>query len=679
MNWTGKSFTSVRVRWFSIGVIFAAWLSAGAGATPVEAEIIKAGAGPSYGTRIETLPPATPGESAVPAPPTIRWRVENPFRFFKDARDTALHIDVHDSLTPEQKLAPVLAAERILNSVSQSGWASKTYQRTCWNWARNHHDCGDGRDYINPNSHSVVIAAEGDIEPGIQCRWILSPDKGDRIQGRIIDGPCTSPVVAEAPYPGGLRVKLEIGGTEVAREIIKVRDVLIAGMGDSFASAEGNPDVPVRFSPERAVDYGATTAKYDLTGYPARVGSWKQLGDKQFIDQNARWLDQACHRSLYSHQLRTALQLAIEDPHRAVTFAGVSCSGAEATFGLFLRYKGNEWVPNPPDLSQISAVSAAQCGDKASPVDYPEAFHMGGTIPELKLGLVLRRCDEKETRKIDLLLVSIGGNDIGFARLVANAVLADQSLLKKLGGWFGQLNEALQTRALLKNLDNRYKALNRAAHAILHIPWAESDRIVLTAYPPLALLGEDLTVCPDGRAGMDVMSEFSLSQKRALNGMLLAGKLDDVMRKSAKRFGWSYIDAHRKGFVGRGICSGFTDGTSSLSDDLRLPRLINGKWTPYRPSDYRPYASRIRWFRTPNDAFLTGHFHATGTVLKKALKLESLSWFQVLLASTYSGAFHPTAEGQAAIADAVVVKARDILNKYGQGPSKQARSPVLRD
>ncbi len=44
----------------------------------------------------------------------------------------------------------------------------------------------------------------------------------------------------------------------------------------------------------------------------------------------------------------------------------------------------------------------------------------------------------------------------------------------------------------------------------------------------------------------------------------------------------------------------------------------------------------------------------------------SYSWFQLLLASTYSGAFHPTAEGQAAIADAVVEKARVVLDKYGQ-------------
>jgi lysophospholipase L1-like esterase len=35
-----------------------------------------------------------------------------------------------------------------------------------------------------------------------------------------------------------------------------------------------------------------------------------------------------------------------------------------------------------------------------------------------------------------------------------------------------------------------------------------------------------------------------------------------------------------------------------------------------------------------------------------------------LFASSYSGGFHPTAEGQAAIADAVASKARAVLAKY---------------
>ena len=49
---------------------------------------------------------------------------------------------------------------------------------------------------------------------------------------------------------------------------------------------------------------------------------------------------------------------------------------------------------------------------------------------------------------------------------------------------------------------------------------------------------------------------------------------------------------------------------------------------------------------------------------------------QLLLASVYSGAFHPSAEGQAAIADAVVSQARDVLAKYEKRASRASGGRV---
>jgi hypothetical protein len=61
---------------------------------------------------------------------------------------------------------------------------------------------------------------------------------------------------------------------------------------------------------------------------------------------------------------------------------------------------------------------------------------------------------------------------------------------------------------------------------------------------------------------------------------------------------------------------------------------------------------------------MTGNFHVSQSIMQKALPVATVSWFQVVLASLYSGAFHPTAEGQAAMADAAVVEARRVLAKY---------------
>jgi len=608
-----------------------------------------------------TLAPA----SAAWAQPDIVWQVENPFRFFLDPADTEVHRATWVSLTPEQRANPVLAAEQLLSERHpEGGWSATMYDKICWDAKRNRYACRERSDYLNPKSH-VVRATLQDLPDAqtVDCTWLTAP-QGRGGRGKAVTLPCDIAVQLEIPYPDGAWIKVEIGGRQVAETLARVNDLFIVGMGDSFASGEGNPDVPVQFSPTRSIDYDPGNKKRRLVGYPARVGDWKGIGDKAFIEENARWQDQACHRSSYSHQLRAALQLAVEDAHRAVTFVGVACSGAETVFGLFLRYKGHEWVPSPPELSQIAAVADAQCRGKARDHELPEAYHMNEKIPELKGGLVLRKCDADSARRIDLLFLSIGGNDIGFSRLVANAVLADSSMLRRLGGWFGQVHGFAEAGALLDVLDERLKAVNRAVHFLLHVPWSESDRVILTGYPPMALLEDGSSICPDGNTGMTVLPDFFLSEAKAREGNTTAERLHAVMQDSARQHSWTFAEAHRAAFRGRGICTGHTDGPWSLSDEMRLPRLVDGAWEPYNPSEWRAYASRQRWFRTPNDGFLTGNFHVSQSLLQNALKTQKLSWVQPLLASLYSGAFHPTAEGQAAIADAVVMQARAILAKY---------------
>ncbi len=600
------------------------------------------------------------------AEPTITWRLENPFRFFTEAASTEMHRATFLALSDEERRHPVLSAERALaDRHNGEGWAGTVLETSCWDAARNRAACAGRPDYINPKSHQIIFELkEVEDAANLDCTWLTAP-RGGRGRGQARTARCDAPVTLDVPYPSGAQVSVEVGGRPIAETRVRVKDIFIVGMGDSFGSGEGNPDVPVRFSRTRFVDYGKAEGRSaELTGFPARVGNWKDIGDASFVEANPKWLDQACHRSLYSHQVRTALQLAVEEPQRAVTFVSFACSGAEIINGLFLRYKGHEWVPSPPDLSQISAAAQAQCD--ANPVkdyDLPEAYHMGGKVPSLQGGLVLRKCDPQHARPIDLVLVSIGGNDVGFSRLVANAILADKSVLRKVGGWIGEVYGFSDATALLTELDDRYKALNRALHNILHVPWNESERIVTVAYPALTLL-EDKKTCPDGRAGMTVVSDFALSESKARDSMIAADRLDTIMKSASRHYNWTYVSKHRDAFLGRSICAGWSDNALSSADDLRMPRWTGTEWAPYNPADWRAYTTRQRWFRTPNDAYLTGNFHVAKSVMQKAVPNNTLSWFQVLLASLYSGAFHPTAEGQAAIADAVVVEARSVLAKF---------------
>jgi hypothetical protein len=239
-------------------------------------------------------------------------------------------------------------------------------------------------------------------------------------------------------------------------------------------------------------------------------------------------------------------------------------------------------------------------------------------------------------------------------------------MLRSLGGWFGQVHGFAEANALLDGLDDRLKSVNRAVHNLLHVPWPESDRVILTAYPPMALMQDGKSVCPDGRAGMTVLDDFQLSEAKVREGVVVAERLNAIMRESAQQHQWRFADSYRSNFQGHGFCASLSVTSWSMADELRLPRKIDGAWEPYNPSEWRAYASRQRWIRTPNDAFMTGNFHVSQSLLQSVLKTQTFSWVQPLLASIYSGAFHPTAEGHAAIADGVVEEARAVLAKYAR-------------
>ena len=116
---------------------------------------------------------------------------------------------------------------------------------------------------------------------------------------------------------------------------------------------------------------------------------------------------------------------------------------------------------------------------------------------------------------------------------------------------------------------------------------------------------------------MTVLPEFALSEAKAREGGMAAERLNDIMRESARQHGWTFVDAHRSRLPRPRHVRRLSDAPWTMADELRLPRKIDGVWEPYKPSEWRAYASRQRWFRTPNDAFMTGNFHVSQSLLQK--------------------------------------------------------------
>src|SRR6185295_12117226 len=159
---------------------------------------------------------------------------------------------------------------------------------------------------------------------------------------------CTEEVKAHLPYGRPSTVTVDIillDGTALRlMSEIQVRDLLIAGMGDSIAAGEGNPDRAVRLSDEGFCYrrfLGGNSSEYFRPGRDGYGGNRSCEGDpgndsdaSSWARQSARWESGPCHRSLYSYQLRTALMLAIESPHIAVTYLPLACSGATISAGF---------------------------------------------------------------------------------------------------------------------------------------------------------------------------------------------------------------------------------------------------------------------------------------------------------------------------------------------------------
>src|SRR5206468_9391161 len=172
-------------------------------------------------------------------------------------------------------------------------------------------------------------------------------------------GPCQRTSVTETcvefdvPYDERLpenkgRLEVRTADGNVSAGDLVVKDTMVVGMGDSYASGEGAPDMPASF----------------VEGLQDTDLFHKHIEPRRDSEGLAIWLDRACHRSMYSYQFKTALQLALDDPQRAVTFVSYSCSGATTDNIIDKKQLANEIKgKTEPQLKKLEALLGT--GDSA--------------------------------------------------------------------------------------------------------------------------------------------------------------------------------------------------------------------------------------------------------------------------------------------------------------------------
>ena len=221
--------------------------------------------------------PLAPGAQAPAAPlqilpptlsPDLRivWEVKNRFRLFRREADFQRHLAA-------ESLKTVLAAEQLMETETDGrGWARSMLANLCVDpMGGVQTTCerdGTKESYLSPADHRVEMRLVG-AAPQTTCAWAFDEGEGPP---RNYTGPCTEEVRIRLIYGKPTNVTVDVAVPNAAPQRataeIVVRDLLIAGLGDSIAAGEGNPDRPVReiiFGLAKPVVRDGTTPKASMT------------------------------------------------------------------------------------------------------------------------------------------------------------------------------------------------------------------------------------------------------------------------------------------------------------------------------------------------------------------------------------------------------------------------------
>jgi hypothetical protein len=627
------------------------------------------------------------GAAAIAQSSDIQWQVSNRFRLWDQARSSTYLIG-HDAFLDhvQTSTGPAQLHRDILTFLSAQG---DLHEKAYWTDGSEIYS----RAYIWPAYYSVRVWLPG----ADQCDWTAVDMAGSgQTRPRVISpqGKCGLGTLIEIPTDetGSGSRTVTVTATRqdgvTLQEEIRVRDTLIASIGDSFASGEGNPDRPT-----------------DLTRLARRFGG-ETPWDDEWVDRwpgrdpvigaagAAEWWDPRCHRSFLSQHMVAALRYAAAHPQEATTFVSYACSGAQVFGGLLSRqaqppgYRDSR-AAEVLQYPQVEVLVANMCRRNSvvgrtmtyDVTAFEERRRNGAGPPDLEAEDVRRqvqgyRCEEDAPRRIDMLLVSIGGNDVGFGPVIQHGLLPLPEERSGLGRRVLNIlrdgraaHPATANHRIEHALPSYYALLRERLDDVL----PPQTRIFQTVYPnPLedetgALCGPEEphdwgSGQPDhhsiGLLAIDgywprIDAQYdparrwpiALTQSEARDAQtLVIDPLNAAVRLNVEAGGsrWTLVDGFEDAFSRRGWCA------TGVGETLTLPNWseAEGAWRDWPPQSWDPYRPRARLFRTPNDAVLTQQPSDPRRMLGFASGLfnNRLSQRQEALMAAMAGSFHPTFE-----------------------------------
>ena len=422
-------------------------------------------------------------------------------------------------------------------------------------------------NYAHPQAWEIKAAI-----PSLRartCVWLVQSS------GKQTEGDCAGTRLAVQLND---QVSATVVGDPAGKEIstpVEIQHKRVLVMGDSFASGEGVPEIN-------------REAVYEGTMF------------KEFVSM-PYWWDQKCHRSLLSAGVQASLKWAMADPRRSVTTLSYACSGAEIgqivdgaskNGGVLGHYDGRE--------------TSEQLTSRRKHGRWQDRFNVNLHLSEVQplpsqLNQAIRDlCPSTVDRSHavwvcpqglaspDLLVFSIGGNDVGFGEIIRKAVLGDckAECVKRISeAGFSTLTARYDEMATLINT-------HLAPGRVLMLDYGNPTQDENGAY--CSTDGSPFNATKN--MGPGGLLRISREEYQAAH-RLVVGPVNDAGDRLVERNrdkGWARLRVMEKATAKKGICSKrswFNSSWSAYFKQHNLPGEVYSSGTAHPNIIYQAYQS----------------------------------------------------------------------------------------
>jgi hypothetical protein len=462
-------------------------------------------------------------------------------------------------------------------------------------------------DYVRPTAWEMELTAmfPGLDEPpprplakeldGVDQR---PPELPDNIRSYTwtvteIGGPFTTTVTKQremsqpwrvwvmVPRTGTYDVHLSVQTTTREIEnskVFRIRDLLMVSIGESFASGQGNPDVRRVPTESQAAKCKATKLAMIRDKLDEKLDEWKE--------------DLADNGGIHGKRLAVELEIAEEVAGWAEAI-GEAVVDQVAEFGRLLFGGSSGPRPQPARWQEPRAYRSYQSGparaayllesESETHADRVTFLSFARTGAEIGAGLLGPRTDDDEPidawvgnigeiqevantvgdRPIDVLHISIGGNDVGFAAVLEGLVTGDFPKGVLATPWalvFQAGNDDDARRDVVTSAEegldelrgrNGFPALAEAVAAL------RPRQVYINEYPIVLFERMDAAGSPIDGSGCGIFSgpDLDLSLDDWLAIKQLGAELNALIHEVAADNGWILIDGIAEAFAGHGYCA----------------------------------------------------------------------------------------------------------------------------